>query len=201
MGTNSQAYGLIPAYHPSGQNRANKYNILNNAGTGYGTSIYKGDLVMLDSGGNGTVEIGDGSSNCLGVFAGCEYIDATGKPVESAYWPASTAVQSGSQIVAYVYDDPNTVFKVGVTANAASYVQTAVGDQVDIANVGTGSTTTGLSAASITAAPVGNGAGPAQVRVIGFAEGIYDATTNPYPQLFVQIVQHQFLAGAGQAAV
>ena len=199
MSTTSQSYGLIPAFHPSGQNRANKYNILNNSGTGYGTSIYKGDLVKVGT--DGTVQIGDGTSNCLGVFAGCEYIDATGKPTESAYWPASTALQSGSQVVAYVYDDPQTVFKVGVTANASSYVQTTVGDQVDIANVGSGSTVTGLSSSSITAAPIGTGGGPAQVRVIGFNDGIYDATTNPYPQLLVQIVQHQFLAGAGQVAI
>lgn len=200
MSANSQAYGLIPVYHNSGQNRAMKYNILNNAGTGYGSSIYKGDLVKVGT--DGTVQIGDGTSNALGVFAGCEYIDATGKPVESTYWPASTAVQSGSQIIAYVYDDlANTTFRVGVTANASSYVQTTVGDQVDIANVGTGSTSTGLSSSSITAAPVGSGAGPAQVRIVGFYDGIYDATNNPYPQLLVQVVQAQFFAGAGQVAI
>ncbi len=200
MSTNSQAYGLIPVYHASGQNRANKYNILNNSGTGYGTAIYKGDLVKMGT--DGTIQIGDGTSNCLGVFAGCEYIDATGKPTVSPYWPASTALQSGSQAIAYVYDGvAGTTFRVGVTANASSYVQTTVGDQVDIANNGTGSATTGLSAGSITTAPVGSGAGPAQVRVVGFYDGIYDATTNPYPQLLVQIVQGQFLAGAGQAAV
>lgn len=202
MALTAQTYGLIPAYHPTGQNRAREYDILNNNGTGYGTAIFFGDLVMLDSAGNGTVEIGDGSSNCLGVFAGCEYIDPTGRPVTSPNWNASTLVLAGSRIKCYVYDDPKTVFKVGVSANAASYVQTAVGDQVDIANNGTGSTLTGHSAASITAAPVGNGAGPAQVRIVGFVNGeIYNATTNPFPEVFVEIVQHQFNSGAGQAAV
>jgi hypothetical protein len=200
MSTTSQAYGLIPVYHPTGQNRANRYNILNNAGTGYGTAIYKGDLVKLAA--DGTVNIGDGTSNALGVFAGCEYIDATGKPTTSAYWPASTALLSGTAAVAYVYDDPQTVYKVGVTANASGYVQSAIGDQVDIANVGTGVVSTGQSSSSVAVAAVGTGAGPAQVRVIGFENGeIYNATTNPYPQLLVQIVQHQFLAGAGQVAI
>lgn len=200
MSTTSQAYGLIPVYNNTGQNRATKYNILNNAGTGYATSIYKGDLVQIAS--DGTVRVGDGTTNALGVFAGCEYTDATGKPTVSSYWPASTAVQTGSEIIAYVYDDvAGTTFRCGVTANASSYVQTVVGDQVDIANVGTGSTISGLSASSITAAPVGNGNGPAQVRIVGFYDGIYDATTNPYPQVLVQIVQGQFLAGAGQVAI
>ena len=199
MGTTSQAYGLIPAYHPSGQSRANRYNILNNAGTGYATAIYKGDLVQIDTANDGTIKINDGSSAALGVFAGCEYIDATGKPVESAYWPASTAVQTGSQITAYVYDDPATIYRVGVTANASSWVQSSVGDQVDIANTGSGSTATGLSSGSVTAAPVGNGA-TAQVRCIGFVDNeIYNATTNPYPQLLVQINQLQFVPNGAVA--
>lgn len=193
MGTNSQAYGLIPAYHPSGQTRANRYNILNNAGTGYGTTIYRGALVEMDTGNNGTIELSDGSSACLGVFAGCEYIDPTGKPVVSPYWPASTLVLSGSQITAYVYDDPANVYRVGVTANAASWVQAGVGDQVDLANGTTGSTNTGQSAASVAAAPIGNG-GTACLRVLGFVNNeIYDATTNPYPQLLVQINQLQMV--------
>lgn len=196
MSTTSQAYGLIPAYHPSGQNRANRYNILNSAGTGYATSIYRGDLVEMDTGNNGTIELSDGSSACLGVFAGCEYIDPTGKPVESPYWPASTSVLSGSQIVAYVYDDPQNVYRIGVTANASSWVQAGVGDQVDMANGGTGSTSTGQSLGSVTGAPIGNGA-TACLRVLGFLNGeIYNATTNPYPQLLVQINQLQFAPNA-----
>jgi hypothetical protein len=191
MSTTSQAYGMIPAYHPSGQARANRYNILNNAGTGYATSIYTGDLVEIDTGNNGTIEISDGSSACLGVFAGCEYIDPTGKPVTSPYWPASTLVLSGSQIVAYVYDDPAIVYRCGVTANASSYDQGAIGDQCDIAS-GTGNTNTGRSGNSVTAAKVGNG-GTACLRILGFVNNeIYNATTNPYPQLLVQINQLQF---------
>lgn len=196
MATTAQAFGLIPAYHPSGQARANRYNILNNAGTGYGTAIYRGDLVELDTGNNGTIEKSDGSSACLGVFAGCEYIDPTGKPVESPYWPASTAVLSGSQITAYVYDDPAIVYRVGVTANASSYDQGAIGDQCDVDFSAGGSVNTGQSAGSVTAAKVGNGA-TACVRILGFVNNeIYNATTNAYPQLLVQINQLQFAPNA-----
>lgn len=199
MASTAQTYGAIPVYHPTGQCRASEYDILNNAGTGYGTSIYQGDFVNLDSGNNGTIEISDGSTNVIGVFAGCEYIDPTGKPVNSNYWPASTALKSGTRVKAYVYDDRSTVFRVGVSANAASYVQAAVGDQVDIANNGTGSTATGRTTASITAAPVGNGGGPALLRIVGFLNGeIYDATTNPYPEVLVQIVQHSNADSTGQ---
>lgn len=192
MSTTSQAYGLIPVYHPSGQSRANKYNILNNAGTGYGTSIYKGDLVKIHT--DGTLNIGDGTSPALGVFAGCEYIDANGKPVSSPYWPASTAVKSGTEIKAYVYDDPQTVYRVGVTGNASDYVQAAIGQQANVA-VAAGSTSNGVSGSSISAALVAAGT-LAQVRIIGFHDGIYHATDNPYPQLLVQISELQFAPNA-----
>lgn len=189
MATNALAYGLIPVYHPTGQNRANQYQILNNAGTGYGTAIYKGDLVKVGT--DGTIQIGDGTSAALGVFAGCEYIDPTGKPVESPYWPASTAVLSGSVIKAYVYDDAQTVYKVAVGGNASDYVLAAVGQQANI-NVAAGSTNTGISGSSITAALVAAGTA-AQVRIIGAVNGeFYNATTNPYPEMLVQINELQF---------
>ncbi len=194
MATTALTYGLIPVWHPSGQTRANRYNILNNAGTGYGTSIYKGQLVEIDTGNNGTIEVSDGTSACLGVFAGCEYIDATGKPVVSPYWPASTTVQAGSQIVAWVYDDPANVYRTCVTANASGFVQAAIGDQVDISFAAGGSTATGQSAGSVIVAMVGSG-NTACLRIIGFVDNeIYNATSNPYPELLVQINQLQFAA-------
>lgn len=193
MAATAQAYGLIPLYDESGQTRAKKYNILNNAGTGYGTAIYKGDLVKVGT--NGTIEIGDGTSPALGVFVGCEYIDVTGKPVVSPYWAASTALKSGTDAIAWVVDNQNTMYRIGVGANASDYVQAAVGQQCNVANVGTGSTATGLSSASVTAALVAAGT-LAQLRIEGFYDGPYDATNNPYPQLLVKLVEVQFAPNA-----
>lgn len=184
MSATAQAYGLIPAYHPSGQNRANKYSIT----ASYTTAIYKGALVKLDTAGG--IQNGDGTSDAIGVFAGCEYVDPTGKPTVSAYWPG---LASCTNIVAYVYDDQQTVYRVGVGGNASSYTTAVIGDQDDVANNTVGSATTGMSSASLTGAPVGAGT-QAQVRIIGFYDGVYNATTNPYPQVLVQISQHQYTA-------
>lgn len=186
MATTSQAYGLIPVYHASGQSRGTKYTILST----YAANIFKGDLVKVGT--NGTIEIGDGTTPALGVFAGCEYTDSTGKPTESAYWPTGT---TATNIVAYVYDDQNTMYRIGVTANASDYVQAAVGQQCNVANVGTGTTSTGLSSASVSAALVAAGT-LAQLRIEGFHDGIYDATNNPYPQLLVKLVEVQFAPNA-----
>lgn len=192
MAATAQAYGLIPVYHASGQSRGTKYTILNNAGTGYGTALYKGDLVKVGT--NGTVEIGDGTSPALGVFMGCEYTDATGKPVESPYWPASTALLAGSVVTAYVVDDQNTMFRVGVTGNASDYVQAAVGQQCNVA-VAAGNIRNGISGSSVSAALVAAGT-LAQLRVEGFYDGPYDATNNPFPQLLVKLVEVQFAPNA-----
>jgi len=193
MAMNALAYGLIPVFHPTGQNRANQYQILNNAGTGYGTAIWKGDLVKIHT--DGTLNIGDGTSAALGVFAGCEYIDPTGKPVTSPYWPASTAVLAGSVIKGYVYDDPQTVYKVAVGGNASDYVLASVGQQANVA-MAAGSANTGISGSSITAALVAAGTA-AQVRIIGAVNGeFYNATTNTFPELLVQINELQFAPNA-----
>jgi hypothetical protein len=57
----------------------------------------------------------------VGVFMGCSYISATtGFLVESSYWPGGTAVQAGSQITAYVNDDPMAVFRVQISSSAAN---------------------------------------------------------------------------------
>lgn len=193
MATTAQAYGLIPLYDEAGQTRAKKYNILNNAGTGYGTAIFKGDLVKVGT--NGTIEIGDGTTPALGVFMGCEYVDSTGKPTVSPNWTASTALRSGTQAVAYVIDNQNTMYRIGVSGNASDYVQAAVGQQCNVANVGTGSAITGQSAASVSAALVAAGT-LAQLRIEGFYDGIYDATNNAFPQLLVKLVEVQFAPNA-----
>lgn len=187
MGTNARAYGLVPVFHPTGQNRANQYTILST----YAANIFKGDLVKIHT--DGTLNVGDGTSAALGVFAGCEYIDANGKPTASPYWPTGTTATS---IKAYVYDDPQTVYKIGVTGNASGYVTAAIGQQANVADGGTGTTATGVSSASVSAALVAAGTA-AQLRITGFVDGEgYNATTNPYPELLVQINELQFAPNA-----
>lgn len=184
MATTAMAYGLIPTYHPSGQSRANAYTIAAN----YATAIYKGDPVALVTA--GTITISDGTTDALGVFAGVEYLDSNQKPVYLPYWPG--AITGATNIVAWVYDDQQNVYRVGVTANAASYVQAAIGAQVDL-TIAAGNLFNGQSGSSVALAPVAGGT-QAFLRIIGFYDGPYDATNNPFPQLSVQIAQQQYTA-------
>ena len=188
MSNTSAPFGFRPVLHETGQSHANTYTIA----AAYGTLISYGDPVMLNTDGTITA-LAATSSPILGVFAGVEYIDATGKPTTSKNWPAGQTVLAGTTPVAYVYDDPNTLFDVQVTANASGYVQAAIGDQTNVYPVTAGSTITGQSAAGCALALVGAGT-QGQVRVRSFVDGTYDASNNKYPIIRVQIARHAFSA-------
>lgn len=91
-------------------------------GSNYGTAIYNGDVVQLNSSGNVIITTlqNDASAvaGVIGVFLGCSYTDPVSKQkLFSQYYPGSVVA---SDIVAYVCDDPNALFKVvSVTSNVA----------------------------------------------------------------------------------
>ena len=78
----------------------------------------------------------------LGIFRGCKFTNSSGEVVFSSYFPTATV---SSDIVAFVEDDPDTLFEVQCTGSLA---QTAVGNNVELAYTA-GSTKTGMSAAEI----------------------------------------------------
>jgi hypothetical protein len=91
-------------------------------GSNYATAIYNGDVVQLNSSGNVIITVlqNDASpvAGVIGVFLGCSYTNPTTKQkLFSQYYPGSVVA---SDIVAYVADDPNALFKVvNVTSNVA----------------------------------------------------------------------------------
>ena len=91
-------------------------------GNNYGTSIFNGDVVQLNSSGNVIITALQNNASPLagviGVFLGCSYTSpATKQKLFSQYYPASTAADD---IVAYVSDDPNALYRVvNVTSNVA----------------------------------------------------------------------------------
>jgi membrane associated rhomboid family serine protease len=47
----------------------------------------------------------------FGIFAGIEYVDATGKPVVSDTWPASQTLLAGARQTVYIWDDPLLIYR------------------------------------------------------------------------------------------
>lgn len=130
--------GFTPVRHLSGgEIRMNEYPIA----TDSATAIFSGDVVELLA--TGYIDVGDDdSASFLGVFAGCKYTDEAGNIVFSKYWPAAQATLGDADAVAYVYDDPNIVFKAQCSGTPAS---TLVGAFIDLDNTDAGSTSTGRS--------------------------------------------------------
>ena len=188
----SAPFGFRPSYHNSGQMRPKAYTIAST----YAANIFSGDPVKLTD--NGVVQLGtsDGTRSgtvdgisLLGIFAGCQYNDASGKPTISPFWPSGA---TGTEIVAWVYDDPETLFDVQYTnPSAGTTVQTAVGEECDwtVASPG-GSTQTGLSNCQLTAIQATSG----QFQITGFAYNINDSLTDAYVQVTVRINEHHYKA-------
>jgi hypothetical protein len=159
--TVSAPYGLKPINLIGGQvfaGATRQLVIANTTGTGYGTSIFYGDVVKLVSGGTLEKDTGTSTATPVGVFMGCQYISAvTGQLTFSQYYPASLAVKSGTNILAFVADDPDQLFKVvlvsGTTADGDGLTPAFLGRTVIGSNAAlvqnTGSATTGDSTVGV----------------------------------------------------
>ena len=192
MSSTSAPFGFRPSFHNSGQMRPKAYTIA----SAYAANIFSGDPVKLTD--NGVIQLGtsDGTRSgttdgitLLGIFAGCQYLDATGKPTISPFWPSGT---TGTEIVAWVYDDPETLFDVQYNnPSPGTTVQTAVGEECDwtVASPG-GSTQTGLSNTYLTAIQATSG----QFQITGFGYEITDSLTDAYVVVTVRINEHHYKA-------
>lgn len=121
--------------------------------SGNTTAIFTGDPVNpVISTANGYITQGvPGTVRIDGIFNGCEYTSVAQKrKVWSNYWPGSDA---SGDVFARVIDDPNSMFVVqgnsttfNVTGSISTFTSSPVGQYAQYA-IGSGSTSTGLSAA------------------------------------------------------
>jgi hypothetical protein len=85
--------------------------------SGYNTNIFNGDAVQLLTGGTISRDTADAAMTPIGVFLGCTYTDPSlGYQLFSQYYPANTAA---SDIMAYVADGTDVLFKVAVLSSGA----------------------------------------------------------------------------------
>jgi hypothetical protein len=194
MSSTSAPFGFRASFHNSGQIRPKAYTIAST----YAANIFSGDPVKLVDA--GTVQLGtsDGTRSgtvdgilLLGIFAGCQFNDSLGKPTVSPYWPSGT---TATEIIAYVYDDPETLFNVQYSnpgTPGTTTMQTAVGEEMDwvVASPG-GSTSTGLSNTQIGVIQATSG----QFQMTGFGNEVGDSITDAYIVAIVRINEHQYKA-------
>ena len=182
MSATNAPFGLRPAFHPSGLDRAQA--LANGIASAYSTDILKGQPVKLNT--SGVLVVAAAGDTFQGAFAGVQWTDTTGRFRVSNYWPANTAFVTGS-CVAYYYADPAIVYEIQA---AGSLAQTSVGDQADLSNTTAGSTTTGLSQCTLSTSLAGSGS-TAQMKIVDLAPYPDNAWGDAYTIVRVQINKSQ----------
>jgi hypothetical protein len=174
MSSSNAPFGLRPAFHPSGLDRAQA--LAGGIASGYAANILKGQAVKYLASG-GVINVVTGTEAFSGAFAGVEWTDTTGRRRVSNYWPTGTAYQTGS-CIAYFYNDNNIVYEIQADGSIA---QTAIGNEANLttANLAAGSTTTGLSQATLSTTLVANG-NQGQMRIVDIAPLVDNAWGDSY---------------------
>ncbi len=192
MASTASPYGFKPVNEIGGLPYAGSTRSFALDPAGYGTNIFNGSLVYVATTGYLQLVTADGSdgttnafpagttlTGAVGVFVGCSYVNAQGQTVFSQYYPASAL-----NAVAFVVDDPNTVFQVQADG---SLTIAALGANVTLANAqstSTGSTTTGNSNVAISATTKTT---TAPFRVIGFPNMVgFSVVGDAYTDTFVK---------------
>jgi len=163
--------------------------------SGYGTNIFYGSLVYVQStgylaiatstGADATTNgfpTGTANTGCVGVFVGCSFTSpVTKQKVFSQYWPTGTVA---SDAVGIVVDDDRTVFQVQA---AGSMTIADLGANVYLnaaQSTSTGSTTTGNSNTAVNATAVTT---TAAFRVVGFVDMVgFSVVGDAYTDILVK---------------
>jgi len=189
MANVDKAFGLRPLGNlsASGSQKQYGYEIADNQAG----AIYQGDLVTLK---DGYILQFDPASHtaAVGVFNGCNYADpTTGKPTWKNYYPGSINITQG-KITADVMDDPSQLFLI---QNDGTSVAANYGKNADIV-VGTGSTTTGVSANEISTSTIATTAA-LNLKIVG----LWDVPNNAIGEFAVVVVKiNEHLYGSAGVA-
>jgi len=163
-------HGSSPATQGTSQ-----YFIASNA-----SAIFQGSPVKAELTG-GTIQIGSATGNgdqLLGVFAGCEYVDATtGKLKFSNTWPGSGSANTNFDIKGFVYDDPSQRFIIasdGTNTDRAT-AKADIFKTADLASGASGNTTTGISSAVLDISSAEDTDTSNCVMILGIQEDVTNA--------------------------
>lgn len=185
MANVNKPFGLRPLGNLSatGAQKQYAYQIADNQAG----AIYQGDLVVVY---DGYVIKYDPATHTAptGVFNGCQYNDPTraDKPTWKNYYPGSVNINTGI-IACEVLDDPNQLFIIQADGDVT---QANIGKNADPTASTTGSTTSGVSAGSLSSASIAKTQG-LTFKIVGLYDSPENALGN-YAVLVVKLNQHQY---------
>jgi hypothetical protein len=215
MATTFKPFGLKPAYHPSGLDRAvpfagtnsfqaatdNTYNAPYSLSAD--TAFYQYTPVGLNSSGQLTIAEVDAADGAVyGVFDGVEFTDSQGRR-SVAKWASKATLDASTQIIFWIFQDTNLVYEAQVNGSVAA---SAIGSEFNFDATNTpssgysiGNGGAGFSTTALAAAPVASGA-QGQVRVVGlgretaFPYGETNAWGDDFTIVQVTIANNSFVA-------
>ena len=168
--------GLIPVGKLDGSAWTHKVRAFPIA-SGYGTSIFRGDIVTFNAGNVERATVSFTAGTAVGVLVGVSYTDPNLKQwISRGYWPASTVA---SDAVAYVADDPETVF---LAQGDAALTAAALGKNIALVQTSAGSTTTENSGMNLQSSTVAT-TNTLRIRIIGLFNSPDNAWTDSFPKV------------------
>lgn len=215
MATTFKPFGLKPAYHPSGLDRATAFVGTNSYTPGSGDftapyslsagqAFYQYQPVAVNSSGQLTIAASAAASGTVyGVFDGVEFTDSQGRR-SVAKWASKTTLDASTQILFWIWTDPEMVYEAQVNGSATTAsigqqydFETATGytpaDGISIGNGGAG-----FSVCALNDTAAGTGV-QGQVRVVGlgrevaFPAGETNAWGDTYTIVQVKIANNTFV--------
>jgi len=192
MATTAAPYGLRPVKRADGMAYAGATSEYLIDPAGEATNLFYGQVVHIGADGYialSTATGADGTTNALptgtnltgslGVFVGCEYVNAQGQLIHSQYYPSGYAAPTGTAIKAYVVDDPNVLFQVQLDgeidqSDIGANTFFAAAQSTSTGNTRTGNSTSALDATTVTTT--------AAFRIVSAVSPIGDA----YPDVLVK---------------
>jgi hypothetical protein len=166
------------------------YSIQTTATAGSSNVIYQGSPVIPLS--NGMVDIvgaaAGGTVPLLGVFLGCNYIDLSGKPKWSPYWPGTSVVKANTPATAIIVANPDAVFSINCDAAAAD---TLVHNNANFSTATSGSTTSGLSSAQLAVSTAAT-TNTLNMRILGFQDTPNDSDPTVAGRIAIVMLNNHF---------
>jgi hypothetical protein len=174
MASTASPYGLRPVNRVDGMPYAGATQTFLIDPAGEATNIFYGQVVIIGADGYlaistatgadiTTNNLGGSGVGAIGVFVGCEYVNAQGQVINAQYYPSGTT----GVVTAKVITDPSVAFQAQLDGSGA---QTVLGTNTFFAAVqstSTGSTTTGNSTSALDATVQTTAAA---FRIVGFVE-------------------------------
>ena len=204
MAATASPYGLRPINRIDGMPYAGATQTFLIDPAGEATNIFYGQVVIIGADGYlaistatgadiTTNNLGGSGIGAIGVFVGCQYVNAQGQVINSQYYPSGTT----GVVTAKVITDPSVAFQAQLNGSGA---QTVLGTNTFFAAVqstSTGSTTTGNSTSALDSTVQTTAAA---FRIVGFVEVQgFSAIGDAYTDVLVKFnpSAHSYLNNVG----